>query len=202
MADKGKIMAAFLGVGTHMWGEYDTLPDTLDFDERAWEAIVARFARAGGNMILLDVGEGVVLPSVPELAVKGAWTPERVAAERERLAAMGIELIPKLNFSTTHDAWLGEYSRMVSTSTYYRVCEAAIRDVVEIFGHPRFVHLGYDEESQTMQRGSAFSFKMAVGSAGKQPNLVRRKIAQIKLHNGSGAVCDEYAAAGFDYWRL
>ena len=89
MADNGKIMAAFLGVGTHMWGEYGTLPDTLDFDERVWEAIVTRFARAGGNMILLDVGEGVVLPSVPELAVKGAWTPERVAAERERLAAMG-----------------------------------------------------------------------------------------------------------------
>ena len=153
MAGDGKIMAAYLGVGTHMWGEYGTLPDTLEFDERAWEAIVARLARAGVNMVVLDVGEGVVLPSVPELAAKGAWTPERVATERERLADMGVELIPKLNFSTTHDAWLGEYSRMVSTSTYYRVCEAAVRDVIDIFGHPRLVHLGYDEESQTMQQG-------------------------------------------------
>ena len=152
MTDKGKIMAAYLGVGTHMWGEYDTLPDTLDFDEPTWEAVTARLARAGGNMIVLDVGEGVVLPGVPELAVKGAWTAERVAAEKNRLAAMGIELIPKLNFSTTHDAWLGPYSRMVSTPEYYRVCETAIRDVIELFGHPRFIHLGFDEEGETMQR--------------------------------------------------
>ncbi|MBQ1229154.1 MAG: uracil permease, partial [Firmicutes bacterium] len=43
-------------------------------------------------------------------------------------AAMGITIIPKLNFSTNHDVWLGEYSRMVSTSIYYGVCRDLIND--------------------------------------------------------------------------
>ena len=150
--NEGRIKAAFLNLGTHMWGEYGTLSDVLDFDYSTWVCMTERLQRAGGNMIVLDVGEGVVLPHCPELAAKGAWTAERLAKERARLAGMGIELIPKLNFSTAHDAWLGEYSRMVSTPEYYRVCEAAIRDVIEIFETPRFIHLGFDEERYTMQR--------------------------------------------------
>ena len=39
-------------------------------------------------------------------------------AEKARLAALGIDLVPKLNFSTAHDLWLGDYHRMVRpTST-------------------------------------------------------------------------------------
>lgn len=149
---KDMIKAAFLNLGTHMWGEYDTLQDRLDFDYPTWVRMTERLQRAGGNMIVLDVGEGIVLPHCPELAVKGSWTPERLAGEQARLKGMGIELIPKLNFSAAHDAWLGEYTRMMSTSEYYRVCEAAIRDVTDIFGKPRFIHLGFDEETFTHQR--------------------------------------------------
>lgn len=148
----GRIRAAFLNLGTRMWGEYGTHPDTLDFDYPTWVRITERFRRAGGNMIVMDVGEGIVLPSCPELAVKGSWTPERLAKEQARLKSMGIELVPKLNFSTTHDAWLGEYTMMTSTPEYYRVCEAAVRDVIDIFGKPRFIHLGFDEERFTHHR--------------------------------------------------
>ena len=28
---------------------------------------------------------------------------------------MGLEVIPKMNFSTCHDSWLKNYQRMVST---------------------------------------------------------------------------------------
>ena len=41
---------------------------------------------------------------------------------------------------------------MTSTPEYYRVCEAAIRDVIDIFRRPRFIHLGFDEERFTHQR--------------------------------------------------
>ena len=60
-------------------------------------------------------------------------------------------MIPKLNFSTSHDTWLGEYHRMVSSSVYYRVCEDLVREVCEIFDKPRFFHLGYDEEEHENQ---------------------------------------------------
>ena len=60
---------------------------------------------------------------------------------------MGLEPIPKLNFSTAHDTWLKEYGRQVSTATYYNVCADLIQEVCEIFDRPRFFHLGYDEET-------------------------------------------------------
>ena len=59
---------------------------------------------------------------------------------------MGIELVPKLNFSATHSMWLGEYRRMMSTSIYYRVCRELIAEVYEAFDHPRYFHIGMDEE--------------------------------------------------------
>jgi hypothetical protein len=65
---------------------------------------------------------------------------------------MGLEPIPKLNFSTTHDAWLGHYGRMVSTKTYYSVCSNLIEEVIDIFEGPRFFHLGMDEETARHQR--------------------------------------------------
>ena len=68
--------------------------------------------------------------------------------------AMGLEPIPKMNFSACHDEWLGDYGRMLSTSDYYRVCEDLIRDCCEIFDHPRYFHFGYDEEDIRCQ--SAF----------------------------------------------
>jgi hypothetical protein len=64
---------------------------------------------------------------------------------------MGLEPIPKLNFSTTHDAWLGPYSRCVSTDAYYAVCRDLIAEVCAIFDSPRFFHLGMDEESAAYQ---------------------------------------------------
>ena len=109
-------------------------------------------AKGGVNTVILDLCEGVVYPSHPELAVKGSWPPEKLKGEVSRLARMGIEAIPKLNFSTCHDDWLGEYSRMVSTQTYYRVCREIISDVFEIFGRPRFFHIGYDEETAANQK--------------------------------------------------
>ncbi len=115
-------------------------------DERSWRQMTEQLAWIGANTLLIDVGDGVVFPSHPELAIEGSWSPDRLLAEVKRLKAMGIEALPKLNFSTTHDSWLKEYHRQVSTPEYYRVCEDLIRDVAEIFGHPRYLHLGMDEE--------------------------------------------------------
>jgi hypothetical protein len=70
---------------------------------------------------------------------------------------MGIEPIPKLNFSACHDIWLGEYSRMVSTDIYYGVCKDLIAEVIEIFDTPRFFHLGMDEETARHQEQMAYA---------------------------------------------
>ena len=107
-------------------------------------------------MLVIDIGEALKLESHPELAVKGSWEIDRFRKELERLRGMGLEPIPKLNFSTSHDTWLKDYHRMVSTPEYYRVCADVITEVAEIFDRPRFFHLGYDEETAGNQGAYAF----------------------------------------------
>ena len=157
--DKTFMWCELMHLGSNMWWDapwdpehvdpkyrYRYAVDHMNFEEKEWLDWTARMAEIGMNTLILDLGEALQYPSHPELAVKGAWTPDRMRTEIARLKAMGIEVIPKLNFSTCHDAWLGEYHRMVSTPDYYRVCEDVIRDTCEIFKTPRFLHIGFDEE--------------------------------------------------------
>ncbi len=123
----------------------------LRTEESEWNFMIDRLAKSGANMVIIDLGEGMALPSHPELAVKGTWSVEKMRKELARLRSLGLEPIPKFNFSACHDSWLKEYGRMVSTSTYYKVCADVIRDTIEIFDKPRFFHLGYDEETADHQ---------------------------------------------------
>lgn len=129
-----------------------TAADHVRFDETFWrEVSVPTFQKGGVNLILVDLAEAVVYPSHPELAVKGSWSPEKLKAELARLRALGFEVVPKINFSASHDIWLKDYHRMVATPTYYQVCRDIIRDTIELFDRPRFVHLGLDEEVALFQ---------------------------------------------------
>ena len=124
----------------------------LRFDKAVWDDLLPRMADNGVNMLVIDVGDAVQYKSHPEIAVEGAWSIEQLKDELARLRGMGIEPIPKLNFSATHDLWMGPYSRMVSTPKYYEVCANLIRECVEIFDNPRLFHLGMDEETFDHQR--------------------------------------------------
>ena len=159
------IWADLVHLGVNMWIDHDvgspddqhaTLqqkgpPEILQCDESQWLEITARMQIRGLNMLVIDLAEGLVFPSHPELAVKGAWSADKMKDEVLRLKGMGIEAIPKINFSTSHDAWMGPYQRMVSTAAYYDFCDQIIRDAAEIFGTPRFFHIGFDEESALCQ---------------------------------------------------
>jgi len=145
----------------NMWADRD-LPEPeaehvsakpyLRFDLDLWNELEQKMADAGINMVVIDLGDGIRYQSHPEIAVRGAWMTDQLKQEVTRLRRMGIEPIPKLNFSTAHDAWLGPYSRCVSTDTYYAVCRDLIAEVIEIFDRPRFFHLGMDEETAVHQR--------------------------------------------------
>ncbi len=124
----------------------------LTFDDKTWNTLLNDMASSGINMVLLDLGDAVQYESHPEIAVRGAWTKEKLRAELAKMRKMGLEPIPKLNFATTHDIWMGEYSRMVSTKKYYEVCSNLIAEVIELFETPRFFHLGMDEELAGYQR--------------------------------------------------
>lgn len=138
-----KIWSILVHLSKHMWlKRYDTLP----FEDAFWEYLLKEAEKVGINTIVLDVGDGIQFASHPEIAMNGAWTRKRVRQEVQRCKDLGIALIPKLNFATPHDMWLGEYSRMISTNIYYKVCNDLIKEVYELFDHPQYIHLGMDEE--------------------------------------------------------
>jgi len=124
----------------------------LRFDEKLWNDLLARMASARLNLVVIDLGDGVRYESHPEIAVKNAWSVEKLKSELKKIRELGLEPIPKLNFSAAHDAWMGEYSRCVSTGRYYQVCADLIAEVSELFDRPRFFHLGMDEETAAHQK--------------------------------------------------
>lgn len=170
---KGFAWADLLHFGMNMWGDWDGSwfdgpeaqfknaarlaedaqakkddgpQNRLRFDYETWKAVTQRMADRGLNMVVIDVGEAVKLPSRPELAVADSWETARFVKELDRLRALGLEPIPKMNFSACHDAWLKDYGHQMGQKKYYEVCADVIRDVCAIFGKPRYFHIGYEEE--------------------------------------------------------
>ncbi len=159
------IWAYLLHLGYNMWAdreaaEWDithvSAEDELRLDPDLWDEILHRLRDAGTNMVVIDLGEGVKYRTHPEIAVRGSWSVKRLRRQLKVIRRLGMEPIPKLNFSTAHDAWLGPYSRCVSTKPYYRVCRDLIKEVVDLFDKPRFFHLGMDEETAQHQRHYAY----------------------------------------------
>ena len=155
------IYANLLHLSYNMWADrevpewdlkYISSEPYLRFDERLWNDMLQKMVEAGMNMVVIDLGDGVKYDSHPEIAVKNAWSVDKLKNELTKIRKMGLEPIPKLNFSTCHDTWLGDYSRMVSTPKYYDVCKNLIKEVIEIFETPRFFHLGMDEEIYQHQK--------------------------------------------------
>ena len=154
--------ANLLHLGCNLWTEPDnsrgmaerSIPHAfteLQFDRALWDKHILELKEAGCNMLVMDVCEALRYESHPELAVKGSWTHDEMRKEVEKLRQMGFEVVPKLNFSSCHDIWLKDYSRMLSTPIYYQVCRDVIDEVCQVF-HPQYFHLGMDEEAYDLQR--------------------------------------------------
>lgn len=153
-----KIWSTLVHFGTNLWYEEGNFkgqdekklwksPASADirFDKKVWNKYLIHIKNNGINTIILDVAEALQYKSHPEISCNGAWTHNEMKAELKRIADLGIKVIPKLNFSTCHDVWLGVYSRMVSTPIYYQVCKDIINEVCELFD-AKYMHIGFDEE--------------------------------------------------------
>lgn len=123
----------------------------LTCEEFVWDKMIEQMANSGLNMVVIDLGDGVQYESHPEIGVKNAWTPQHLKRKLKQMRSVGIEPIPKLNFSAGHKTWLGPHRFSISSDTYYTVCRNLIDEVVDIFDSPRFLHLGMDEETCSHQ---------------------------------------------------
>lgn len=154
-----KFMWAYLAhFGMKLW-ERRCHYTELKVDDSMWLALTERAAKIGVNVFVFDLGEGMVFPSHPELAVRGSWEPERMKDEIARLRKMGMVAVPKLNFSSTHDQWLGKWRNYLSTPEYFQTCSEILQDVAEVFDESPLFHIGFDEETFKMQDINKFEYK-------------------------------------------
>ena len=120
--------------------------ENIGVEEAAWDETVRYLAEKKFNTVLIDVGDGIKYESRPEISAPDAWDKDFLKKKLAEMRALGLEPIPKLNFSTCHHTWLKEYRRMTSTRYYYEACADVIREVCEVFDNPALFHLGLDEE--------------------------------------------------------
>ena len=156
---KKKMWAYMIKLSSNMWASsrFGGYEEELSLDENVWREVIDFLPAQGINTVLIDVGDGIQYESHPEVSVKGAWSKEKMKQELDHMRSIGLTPIPKLNFSAGHDLWLKEYSRMLSTPIYYRVCEDLIKEIAELLDYPEYFHLGMDEEKAETQRALSFS---------------------------------------------
>ncbi len=165
------IKAMLLHLGTNMWEqegkqiatdpEGSCFSDTLRFDLPVFHKVTEGMVQNGFNTVLIDVADGILYDSHPEISVKGAMTKQALKEELARLRKMGLTPIPKLNFSTTHSAWLKKYAYMVGTEKYYDVCRDLIEEVIDLFDTPELFHLGLEEEDYASQKNQPIAIVRA-----------------------------------------
>ena len=159
---KEMMWGILLHLSTHEWQEPGSPPygmylnkpwkDTNDVDIATWDAVIAGLPQYGVNTVVIDVGDAIQYDSHPEISAPDAWSKDFMRQKLQQIRDLGMEPLPKLNFSAAHDAWLKEYGRMLSTSIYYQVCADLIKEVCEVFDNPRLFHLGLDEEMEYYQK--------------------------------------------------
>jgi len=157
--DDAKIWACLLHLSFNFASgikNYGGIREEFENSESLWNDALVKMANSGINMVLINLDDSVQWDSHPEIAVRNAWTTSRLRNELDKIRKLGIEPIPMLNFSATHDAWLKTYSRMVSTKEYYKVCSDLIAEATYLFNKPRFFHLGMDEETAAHQQRSDY----------------------------------------------
>lgn len=140
---------------TWQWARQDW--PFVRFDDAVWDTLINEMATVGMNMVVLNVGNCIQYESHPEISIEGAWSHDKLKSVLAKCRKLGIEVIPKLNFSACHDLWLGKYSRMLSTDIYYDVCRNIINEVCALFSYPRFFHLGMDEETADHQKNLKYA---------------------------------------------
>lgn len=112
-----------------------------------WHEVTNFLPECGINTLLIDMCDGVVLESHPEIAVEGALTKAQLREELARLRSIGITPIPKNNFSCAHNGWMKQYATMVGTPAYEQFCRDVIEETIDIFDKPEFFHVGLEEET-------------------------------------------------------
>ena len=92
---KDLMWAYLMHLGTNMWGQEGEegalaeYRDHLATEDDVWRETIDFLPACGFNTVLIDVGDGIVYESHPEINSAGAWSKDKLKKELDRMRAMG-----------------------------------------------------------------------------------------------------------------
>jgi hypothetical protein len=120
------------------------------FDLELGLEIVDAVAEAGMNLLMIDVKDGVVYTSHPELKRHYSQPISILTKLRERAKARGLEMAVKLNFSQSavhqHNHWFRPHNDLFDNDEYWQKGFEVIDELIAMLKPRRFFHVGMDED--------------------------------------------------------
>ncbi len=117
-------------------------------------AILDQMKESGFNTVILDIGDGVIYNSHPELTRHYSVPMDDLKQFADRARELGIDFIPKLNFSRSgrnmHDKWLyphwDEKNFVRMRNEYRQVALEIIDEIIKVCKPQNYFHIGMDED--------------------------------------------------------
>lgn len=152
--------------------------DKVYFERETFHRMTEQAKSFGFDTLVLELAEGIVYESHPELSIEGSLPRTEFTAELARLRGMGFKLIPLVDFSPAKNAWMQGLG-YVGTKRYEDACEDILREVIDLFDTPEYVHLGFDDESFAVQEDNAViskrHFTKRIADANRLFDICREK---------------------------
>lgn len=140
------------------------------------------------NTLIVQLADGVALPSLEEIARPDAWSPEELASFADYTRQNGLEFVPEIKLLTHQGKLLkGHYPElMYNSKTYdprseetYRLVSRILDDVIDTV-RPDAVHIGHDEVAGV---GSGERARKQLGP-GEQPLPARLFLEDVRRVHG------------------
>jgi hypothetical protein len=126
------------------------------FDTETAGKIIRKLKALSFDSVIADCADGLKYESHPELKRKYSSPKSLVADFAAETAGLGMDIIPKLNFSKSgrnkHDMWMAPHSDLtdwtgsIDTGVYWTVAEDLINELTDLFRPKHFFHIGMDED--------------------------------------------------------
>ncbi len=131
------------------------------------------------NTLIVQLGDGVALPSMSKIARADAWSPEAFRRIAAYARANGLEFVPELKLLTHQeklfkkaypDLMYNQWTYDPSNEETYKVVFAMLDDVIQAV-HPRVIHIGHDEVEGVVRRARGSRRELAPGERALPPAL-------------------------------
>lgn len=120
-----------------------------EYDQKTAESCIEAVATASFNALIISIKDAVIYKSLPHIKKPYSVPMQKLVALTNLARSLGLEVIPKLNFSKSnvhrHSEWLWKEQRPKDSAHLWKDALKAIDEII-IATKPRYFHVGMDED--------------------------------------------------------